>query len=45
VSVDIETIKFFGMILLSLSSVGLMFYSYHANFVKEPEVRVMPELQ
>jgi hypothetical protein len=25
--------------------VGLMFYSYHANFVAEPEVRVMPELQ
>lgn len=45
VSVDIETAKFFGMILLSLCSIGLMFYSYHANFVAKPEVRVMPELQ
>ena len=44
-SVDIDILKFIGIIVLCLSSVGLAYYSLHANFIAEPKVRLLPELE
>ncbi len=43
-SVDLDTLKFFGIIALCLSAVGFAYYSFHVNFIAEPKVRLLPEL-
>ncbi len=44
-SIDIDMLKFLGVIVLCLSAVGLAYYSLHVNFIAEPKVRLLPELE
>ena len=47
VSMDIETLQFFGAILIFICTIGLLFLSYSYSFgeMSKPEIRVMPELK
>ena len=44
-SVDIDILKLFGIIVLCLAAISLAYYSLHVNFISEPEVRLLPELE
>jgi hypothetical protein len=40
-SVDIDMLKFFGIIVLCLSAVSLAYYSLHVNFIATPQQRII----
>ena len=44
-SVDIDILKLFGTMVLCLSAISLAYYSLHVNFIAEPKVRLLPELE
>jgi len=44
-SIDIDMLKFFGIIILCFSAICLAYYSLHTNFIAEPKVRLLPELE
>jgi hypothetical protein len=43
VSIDLETLKLIGLILLSIFAISIASYSFYSNFIYEPEIRVIPE--
>ena len=44
-SIDIDILKIFGIMVLCFASIGLAYYSLHANFIAQPKVRLLPELE
>jgi hypothetical protein len=40
-SVDIDMLKFFGIIILCVSAVSLAYYSLHVNFIEPPQQRII----
>ena len=40
-SIDIDMLKFFGIIALCLSAVCLAYYSLHVNFIATPQQRII----
>lgn len=43
-SIDIDMLKFFGILALCLSTIGFAYYSLHVNFIAGSKVRLLPEL-
>lgn len=42
-SVDLETLKLIGLILLSIFAISIASYSFYSNFIYKPEVRIITE--